>query len=256
MPLDGRAYVSIAELVIYLPLTLAAVSVCKRHGFERSSGWIYIIMLGIIRVIGAVCNLVTYSSPSVGLYTAVFTLDSIGISPMLFATLGLISRLFRWTQALSNTRARSKQFRLAQLVFTAGFILSIVGGVTTQNTTDPSTISRVAILLYLLGFIVCAGFEATAWTNLSHHQSIPAAERNIVFIVAAALPLILIRIIFSLLVVFVHDSTFSIVRGPTGVYVGMAVVEEVLVMVMYTIAGWRVGPLDEAMSTTALLVQH
>lgn len=84
---------SIVELVIYSPLLVAAALLCQRHGFERSSGWVFILILCIIRITGSACNLVTYSAPSTSLYQAVFILDSIGISPLLFATLGLLTRM-------------------------------------------------------------------------------------------------------------------------------------------------------------------
>lgn len=84
---------SIAELAIYSPLLVAASLLCKRHGFERSSGWVFILILCIIRITGSACNLVTYSAPSTSLYQAVFILDSVGISPLLFATLGLLTRM-------------------------------------------------------------------------------------------------------------------------------------------------------------------
>lgn len=71
----------------------------------------------------------------------------------------------------------------------------------------------------------------------------PASERSIVYAVAAALPLISIRILFSALAVFLHDSKFNIARGSTGIYVGMVVVEEVLVVVIYTIVGWQLDRL-------------
>lgn len=94
MQLDSRANVSIFELVIYSPLLVAASVLCKRHGFRRSSGWVYILILCIVRIAGSACNLVTYNAPSTSLYQAVFILDSIGISPILFATLGLLTRMY------------------------------------------------------------------------------------------------------------------------------------------------------------------
>ena len=92
MKLNTRAGVSILELAIYAPALIIAFIVCKRHGFGRSSGWIYTLILCLIRIIGACCQLVTYSDHSSGLLETTIILDSIGISPLLFATLGLLSR--------------------------------------------------------------------------------------------------------------------------------------------------------------------
>ena len=93
MRLDGRAGLSIVELIFYIPMSTTGFYLCWKHSFSRSSGWIFILLLCLVRGVGSVINLVTYSSPSVGLYQAVATMDAIGISPLLLATLGLISRL-------------------------------------------------------------------------------------------------------------------------------------------------------------------
>ena len=92
MKFNSRGYVSIAELVVYFPSLIIAVIICSRHGFSRSSGWIYTLVLCLIRIIGACCQIATYHDQSTGLLETAFILDSVGISPLLLATLGLLSR--------------------------------------------------------------------------------------------------------------------------------------------------------------------
>jgi hypothetical protein len=92
MKLDGRASVSVAELVIYFPALIVATIICARHGFDHSSGWIFALILCLVRIVGACCQLATYQSQSEGLLEATIILESIGISPLLLATLGLLSR--------------------------------------------------------------------------------------------------------------------------------------------------------------------
>ncbi len=93
MAIDSRGYVSIAELIVYIPATIASAIVCSRHGFSRSSGWVFTLVLCIVRIVGSVCQLITYSNQSTGLITATVIIDSIGLSPLLLATLGMLSRL-------------------------------------------------------------------------------------------------------------------------------------------------------------------
>lgn len=93
MTLGNAGYLSIAEIVVYVPALIAAIYTTARHGFHRSSGWVFTVVLCVIRIIGAACQLCTYSNNSSGLLEAVLILDSIGISPLLFATLGVLSRL-------------------------------------------------------------------------------------------------------------------------------------------------------------------
>jgi hypothetical protein len=90
---NARGWVSVVELVFYIPFIIIAAIVCKRHGFHRSSGFLYTLILCLVRIIGAICQLATYHDSSKGLIEAALILDSIGISPLLLATLGLMSRL-------------------------------------------------------------------------------------------------------------------------------------------------------------------
>ena len=93
MGLDAEAAVSIVELVLYAPMIILAVIVCSRHGFARSSGWIYTVILCLARITGAVCQLLTYSNPSQGLFKATLIISSLGLAPLVLAALGLIQRL-------------------------------------------------------------------------------------------------------------------------------------------------------------------
>jgi hypothetical protein len=92
MKFDSHGGVSIFELAVYFPASVFAVIVCSRHGFGRSAGWVYTLILCLVRIIGACCQLATYHSETKGLIEAVLILDSIGVSPLLLATLGLLSR--------------------------------------------------------------------------------------------------------------------------------------------------------------------
>ena len=73
--------VSVFELCIYLPAVLVALFVCSRHGFSRSSGWVFTLILCLARIVGACCQLATYQSETSGLLEAVVILDSVGVSP-------------------------------------------------------------------------------------------------------------------------------------------------------------------------------
>ena len=92
MKFNARGGISILELLVYFPFLVIAAIVCRRHGFGRSSGWIFTLILCLVRIIGSCCQLATYSDQSSGLLEATIILDSIGLSPLLFATLGMLSR--------------------------------------------------------------------------------------------------------------------------------------------------------------------
>jgi hypothetical protein len=92
MGFDKQAGISVLELCLYIPSLIVSAVVCKRHGFNRSSGWIFTLILCLVRIIGACCQLATLSSSSKGLIETVLILESVGLSPLLLATLGLLAR--------------------------------------------------------------------------------------------------------------------------------------------------------------------
>lgn len=89
----ARDYVSLIELIFYIPTGLLAIGVCTRHGFRRSSGWIYTLILCTVRIAGAICQFLSHTDHSSGLVEATTIFALIGLAPLLMATLGLLSRL-------------------------------------------------------------------------------------------------------------------------------------------------------------------
>jgi hypothetical protein len=85
--------VAAIEVAVYVPASILAIVICVRHGFNRSSGWIYTLILCIVRIAGAVCQFLSIRDHSNSLIEAKLIIDSIGLSPLLLATLGLLSRL-------------------------------------------------------------------------------------------------------------------------------------------------------------------
>jgi hypothetical protein len=238
MKFNSRGGVSILELFIYFPSLIVAFIICSRHGFNRSSGWIFTLVLCLIRIVGACCQLATYHDQSSGLLETTFILDSVGISPLLLATLGLLSRCVDAVNTNTTNAFHMLQFRLTQLVIVLGLILSIVGGtnsVSANGTFTVQTTSKIGVLLYVVGYVVLAVRTVTIIPKLSSH----AGEKHLALAVIIALPFILVRIIYSLLAVFLHNHDFSLINGSVAILVVMSVLEEFLVVIIYLIVGWR-----------------
>ena len=90
---NARGGISILELIFYIPSLITAIFICARHGFGKNSGWIFLVIFSLARVLGACCQLGTYSSNSTSLETATLVLNLLGLTPLLLATLGLLSRV-------------------------------------------------------------------------------------------------------------------------------------------------------------------
>lgn len=84
----------IAELAIYIPLLFLTLSVIVRHGVHQQSGWIYLSSFCLIRIIGAGLGIAAAKNPSnVSDLEWSAILGSVGISPLLLASLGLLKRM-------------------------------------------------------------------------------------------------------------------------------------------------------------------
>jgi len=75
--------------------------------------------------------------------------------------------------------------------------------------------------------------------------NIKSRERFVAFAIVAACPFIAIRLLYSILAVFVHNHWFSTLNGSVGVRVGMATVEEYIVVIIYISIGFVLQKLTE-----------
>jgi len=246
MGFDKHGAVSVFELVIYFPAIVVAAIVCSRHGFGRSSGWIYTLILCLVRIIGACCQLATYAKTSTGLIEAIVIFDSIGISPLLLATLGLLSRCADSTNETTKGFFAAIHFRVLQLLISIGLILCIVGG--TSSTSSDGTYhvqseTKIGVILYVIAFIALCLMAVVTKHKLANA---PSSDNKLAWAVLIALPLIAVRLLYSIISVFTHDKHFNLLTGSVIIHVFMAIIEEMLVVILYLAFGWASKVLSPA----------
>jgi hypothetical protein len=245
MTWDARDTIALVELIFYIPFLFLSVFVCSRHGFSRSSGWLYIIILCIVRIIGGILQFVSHNDHSTGLLEATLVLDSVGITPLLLATLGLLSRFVDFVNAHSKTTLTSRHFRLVQVVLFVGLILAVVGGtsmnVDANGTYQVPGTSQAGVILYIVAF---AGLILMFLLSVPQASAVPTKERRVPLAVALALPFLSVRLLYSVLSVFSHNHIFSVATGSSTVRLGMAVIEEFVVVAVYVMLGFFVDKLD------------
>jgi len=89
---DGR--IAIAEICVYVPVFLLTLITVFRHGIGKQLGWIYLTIFCLIRVVGAGFKIASDNNPtnSTDLEWATI-LSSIGLNPLLMASMGLLKRV-------------------------------------------------------------------------------------------------------------------------------------------------------------------
>ncbi|KAJ5121847.1 hypothetical protein N7448_002978 [Penicillium atrosanguineum] len=266
--------VAIAELVVYIPVALCAIFVVVRHGFHRQLGWIYLVIFSGIRVGGSVMEILSTKNPNNANDKEWATiLQSVGLSPLLLSTLGLLKRIIDetserapsdptsggnlalqgfaassgivgklvsiYTNKATATSRRSKIIQLIQIPALIALILAISGGTdqASSNVSDQKsgkTETRAAIILFLVIYLAACFFWVITVRDLGRMVS---SQRRLFLGVLLALPFIAVRLLYSLIVDFANNPKFSFVDGDPTIQLGMATIEEFIVVVMYTILG-------------------
>ncbi|OAA58044.1 hypothetical protein SPI_06929 [Niveomyces insectorum RCEF 264] len=247
--------ISIVEIVYYAPALVFAGILCWRHGFGRSAGWFYLIVLSLIRILGGCLQLATISSPAnVNLLVGAQTLQSIGLSPLILVLLGFVSRIYsalpsNAQPALPNTRV----LRLLQILVMVGLILTIVGGVNTGDQISDALAAgqplQYTVASESKGGIGCmiAGFVLLLLSALvlsGSYGRMPYSEQRLLLAVGLAAPFVLVRLIYSILVAFSHNPSFRQYGGAPDAanYVaGMCVAMEFAAVAIFEVAGMSIA---------------
>ena len=99
---DERYSIDIAELVIYVILFPLSALVIFRHGMGKNSGWIYLGIFCGIRIASSALGIVSYKHPTSKDDLVWYSiLGGVGISPLLLASKGLLTRVYAQPLSLS-----------------------------------------------------------------------------------------------------------------------------------------------------------
>lgn len=146
---------------------------------------------------------------------------------------GVISK-----RATADSR-RSRIIQLAQLPAMIALILCIVGGIDEADTSASSIASgkklfKAGIIIFLIVYILLLILVVI---TMKDFRNAPHVERRIYFAVAAALPFLAVRLLWSLLSVFSNNKEFAMFGGKPAIQLCMAVLEEFVVVCIYTTVG-------------------
>ena len=118
-------------------------------------------------------------------------------------------------------------------------ILAVIGG-TRLSSSDVSKhpsgedFEKAGGILFLAVYV---GLIVLVLLTMIHFTQLPWGEKRILVAVMAALPLLAVRILYSLLADFKHDTTFNIEGGNETVQLCMSIIEEMIVMAFFLLAG-------------------
>ncbi|KAI1261877.1 hypothetical protein F5Y18DRAFT_399906 [Xylariaceae sp. FL1019] len=241
MALTEHHGISIAQLVIYIPTLIIGILLCIRHGFGRNAGFFFLIIFSLARALGAALDLATIAQPhNISIYFGAFTLQSIGLTPLILMLLALDNRVLAEIEKVTSIPVSSRQVRFVNLILLAALILSSIGGSNSGNAYADtgvytvSNLTKAGIVLTIVGFGILALVTMAIAFNFSH---IEAGEKRVLLAVVASLPFLLVRLIYSGESVFGHNPDFSPLSGNISVYLGTAVIEEIIIVIIVEAMG-------------------
>lgn len=100
---------------------------------------------------------------------------------------------------------------------------------------------KVGFILLIVTYAVLLLLAAKSATEFNQ---IPAGEKRILAAVLVAIPLLAVRILWGILAIFTNISTFSGINGSVGARVCMSILEEFIIVVIYTFVGLTVPRYD------------
>jgi hypothetical protein len=126
----------------------------------------------------------------------------------------------------------------------------VTGGTLTGINGDPTTVhitTKIGIILFIIAYISIIYITIRTYPNRSYAEK---GEKLSASIVAASLPFILVRIVYSVLSSFTGNPKFNFLVGSVAVNLCMAVLEEMIVFTLFLTAGFKLKVISEERTST------
>jgi len=246
MTLNTNGKLEAAVMVFYAPIALLALALTIRHGFKREAGWIFLLTFSIIRIVGGAMMVAAQSQtpPSIDLYTGAVILESVGLSPLLLATMGFVGSAGE--AAFGENKRMTHILRVDKIACIIAMILSIVGGID-ANSSKSSTVTtgtdlrKGGILVFIAVYVLTALCTSFLWRRESE---IGNYYRKLLVAITVAMPLLAIRLLYGGLSTYsATDSGLAKFNGITGewwIQLLMSLLTEYLVVLIYIYTGFRI----------------
>jgi hypothetical protein len=246
MTLDYRSGLSVGEICIYSPAVLVGVYLAVRPGFGRNWGWFYLVLFCLARIIGPAMQLSTlHGPPKASLYEGYAILNNVAISPLQLLILGTLSRLLDSIHKTYNTFLKVWMLYIIYAAVVLGLILGIVGGIDAGNSFEqgnasgqhlfhPGSLNKAGSIILITCYVAIVAITALISIFKSH---IERDENRLYLAVVLALPFLLVRLVYTGFSTFSYNPKFNILDGNTTIFICMALIEELIIIIIFEVAG-------------------
>lgn len=239
--------VTLAQLIIFaLVLPTFAYHALSQPPVRKA--WIFFAAFSLLKIVGdallisAAVEQSDNKTPSEGVVTAGSILSSISLAPMF---LGIDIFLTQGRRPEIESRRLPPVLRILIMAATAMSLAGYLEYMTNDAFTVGSALVKVAAFLFLLVLFLLTALAFFHWRNT---PSLYLEEYKIFTLALfAAFPFILVRLIYFILCAFaLHSSgqgmfdyaTFSLFNGSWSAKLGMLVIMEMIVAIIYSTTGF------------------
>ncbi|KAJ3496755.1 hypothetical protein NLG97_g2420 [Lecanicillium saksenae] len=230
-----RDGIAVLQLIAFIPCLLFATVLCFKQGIRAVSAcWRFLLILGLLRVIAAICQLLLMTHNDRSIVVTKLTCDLLGIAPLTLAAVGLLRRVNETAMTLSK-----HVFLFVDLVSLAGLGVGIGGAVQAVDNDSIPSLLKIALALFVatLGLMFCILGWLTASISI-----LPRNERITLYSIYLCSPFLIVRMVYACIGDFGHDSRFSIFNGDPTIFLCMSVLMEIILMVICLYVGYTYPP--------------
>ncbi|PYH88854.1 hypothetical protein BO71DRAFT_403513 [Aspergillus ellipticus CBS 707.79] len=213
-----------ANLGFYALITIPAFHCLIMHGKFGLVGWVYVLAMCGLRIIGNGMSLHAYENHEVS--TVATIINGIGLSPLLIASLGFLHEANHSILHALPSYLKTWASLFAHVVIGSGIGLAAA-------SKGHESFLRAGLIIFAIGWSMVCALVGLSYTNSAHRQRL-ADERKILLGITIALPMIGIRIIYAIATAF---STCGLEGGSLAVRVIFGTLPEFLTMLVYLGAG-------------------
>ncbi|OJJ81186.1 uncharacterized protein ASPGLDRAFT_133369 [Aspergillus glaucus CBS 516.65] len=226
---------SIATCAIYAVLIIPVLYLLVRHARFGLAGWLLLSIFCVIRIVGGALEISNTG-------TAAGIISSVGLSPLLLATNGILheARTYR-IRTVGWKAPVIFEFFVHGLV-AAGVVLTAIGSSKLQRLDEPidnaEQMVKVGIALLTAAWGILVGLAGLSFAApRAKYGAVVRAGTILVTSVCLALVFIGIRVLYTLIVLCTQKVSFTLDYGTLALRVVLSFLPEVIAVIIYICAG-------------------
>ncbi|KAI9640350.1 hypothetical protein NHQ30_011095 [Ciborinia camelliae] len=236
---------TVVLLIVYIILFQPAIYILFKHGRSGILGWISIQVFCLIRVVGSAITLHEEAIHSTSKWSIL--VNSIGLSPLLLGSMGILHEAHSARLHLRPTRAKRVEYILIILyhsLVSLALGLLIIGTISLINnnlTSGKKTLAKCGLSILLLCFAILVGVTVANHSTTKKEKNAGAYREGTTLLwgVTAALPFVGIRVFYAAAVLsHMLSGTSNGFTRSEGAKVLLGEIPELLVIVVLVGVGF------------------